>query len=189
MQGISLAGRGALTPLAESLLDTVEEGLRSGASIYPLRRTLYYVCVCLHGYKEEDGNGSKVESSVLSVTLKPSTHSFRDSRFSHPGNPNSKTFESSLGLRIRLGIKIQAEEVLDPKLKTLQVLESEPELKAKTLQAEHFFYSRPLKITGTSVSSQKENKERWGIILNHFLSTNHPMLAANQRKKEVCLGP
>ena len=47
------------------------------------------------------------------------------------------------------------------------------------------FYSRPLKITGTSVSSQKENKERWGIILNHFLSTNHPMLAANQRKKEV----
>ena len=49
------------------------------------------------------------------------------------------------------------------------------------------FYSRPLKITGTSVSSQKENKERWGIILNHFLSTNHPMLAANQRKKEVWL--
>ena len=45
------------------------------------------------------------------------------------------------------------------------------------------FYSRPLKITGTSVSSQKENKERWGIILNHFLSTNHPMLATNQRKK------
>ena len=45
MQGISLAGSGALTPLAESLLDVVEEGLRSGASIYPLRRTLYYVCV------------------------------------------------------------------------------------------------------------------------------------------------
>ena len=71
MQRISLVGRGALTPLAVSLLDTMEEGLRSGASIYPLRRTLYYVC--LHGYKEEDGNGSKVESSVLSVTLNPPT--------------------------------------------------------------------------------------------------------------------
>ena len=54
-------------------------------------------------------------------------------------------------------------------------------------KAQNSFYSRPLKITGTSVSSQKENKERWGIILNHFLSTNHPMLAANQRKKEVWL--
>ena len=31
------------------------------------------------------------------------------------------------------------------------------------------FYSRPLKITGSSVSSQKENNERWGIILNHFI--------------------
>ena len=48
MQRISLVGRGALTPLAVSLLDTMEEGLRSGAAIYPLRRTLYYVCVCVY---------------------------------------------------------------------------------------------------------------------------------------------
>ena len=45
------------------------------------------------------------------------------------------------------------------------------------------FYSRPLKITGTSVSSQKENKERWGIILNHFIVNKPPDVSSKPTEK------
>ena len=45
------------------------------------------------------------------------------------------------------------------------------------------FYSRPLKITGTSVSSQKENKERWGIILNHLIVNKPPNVSNKPTEK------
>ena len=45
------------------------------------------------------------------------------------------------------------------------------------------FYSRPLKITGTSVSSQKENKERWGIILNHLIVNKPPDVSSKPTEK------
>ena len=45
------------------------------------------------------------------------------------------------------------------------------------------FYSRPLKNTGTSVSSQKENKERWGIILNHLIVNKPPDVSSKPTEK------
>ena len=45
------------------------------------------------------------------------------------------------------------------------------------------FYSRPLKNTGTSVSSQKENKERWGIILNHLIVNKPPDVSSKATEK------
>ena len=44
-------------------------------------------------------------------------------------------------------------------------------------------HSRPLKITGTSVSSQKENKERWGIILNHLIVNKPPDVSSKPTEK------
>ena len=50
-------------------------------------------------------------------------------------------------------------------------------------KAQNSFYSRPLKITGTSVSSQKENKERWGIILNHLIVNKPPDVSSKPTEK------
>ena len=49
------------------------------------------------------------------------------------------------------------------------------------------FYSRPLKITGTTVSSQKENKERWGIILNHLIVNKPPDVSSKPTEKRGLL--
>ena len=48
-------------------------------------------------------------------------------------------------------------------------------------------HSRPLKITGTSVSSQKENKERWGIILNHLIVNKPPDVSSKPTEKRGLL--
>ena len=48
----------------------------------------------------------------------------------------------------------------------------------------HFIHGRWI-ISGTCVSSQKKTKTDWAFYWTTFLSTNHPILAANQRKNEV----
>ena len=53
------------------------------------------------------------------------------------------------------------------------------------------FYSRPLKNHGTGVSSHKENKERWGIILNHLIVNKPPDVSSKPTEKrglvQACL--